>query len=144
MKKENMKIYFSGSIHGGVERIEHYGKIVNYLQNYGEVINETANVAAHIIGSGEKYHVADDDYYKRVLVLVSEPDVIVIGIGEDASHAVKIGERILCLFNSDGKKDISKIKSVNTNMMVRDYQEVEDAYKTIDDFFSSFDKKPTT
>ena len=35
-----MKIYFSGSIYGGRQKLDTYKKLVSELSKYGEILNE--------------------------------------------------------------------------------------------------------
>ena len=49
-----MKIYFSGSIRGGRDDAEIYRQIIDYLQNFGEVLTEhVGDNSLHSLGESQ-------------------------------------------------------------------------------------------
>jgi len=136
-----MKIYFAGSIRGGRNDVETYSKIINYLKKYGRVLTEHVG-SKELTDSGEP--IPDEDIYTRDMALLKSADVLVaevstpsLGVGYEIAKAEEWGKSILCLYKKfeNGKK-LSAIMEGNKDLIVKEYVNLDEVFKYIDDFFS--------
>jgi len=135
-----MKIYFAGSIRAGRGNQDAYFKIIEYLKKYGQVLTED-------IGDGSltdlrEKNISDEEIYKRDLSWLKEADVFIaeistpsLGVGYEVAKAEEWGKRILCLCRKpeDGKK-ISAMMKGNKNIILKEYNNLDEAFSFIDDF----------
>ncbi len=137
-----MKIYFAGSIRGGRDDKELYGKLIQHLGKYGQVLTEHVG-DGNLNDSGED-HQPDQWIYKRDMEWVRASDVIVaevttpsLGVGYEIGSSEAIGKKILCLYRSQPNKSLSAMINGNPNVQVISYANLEEAIHHIDKFFQS-------
>jgi len=139
-----MKIYFAGSIRGGRDDIELYLKIINHLQNHGQVLTEHIG-DKKITGLGE-HGLADVKIFERDMAWLEEADVVIadvsvssLGVGYEIAKAEELGKRILCLHRIQPEKKLSAMIAGNKNILtlVKMYKDLDEALKIIDDFFKT-------
>lgn len=135
-----MKIYFAGSIRGGREDSELYGRIIAVLAKHGEVLTEH-------IGNGQITEQGEDlplsEIYERDIRWLGSADVLVaevttpsIGVGYEIGRAEAQGKRVLCLYRPNGSKRlVSAMVGGNKDVTVREYQTIEEAEVILADFF---------
>ena len=135
-----MKIYFAGSIRAGRGDQNTYFKIIEYLKKYGQVLTEHIG-DGNLTDLGEK-DISEEEIYKRDMSWLRETDVFVaeistpsLGVGYEIARAEEWGKRILCLCRrpEDGKK-ISTIMKGNKNIILKEYNDLDEAFSFIDDF----------
>jgi len=133
------KIYFAGSIRGGRNDQEFYEKIINYLQNFGEVLTEHVGQAG-ITPSGES-GMSDQEIYNRDIDWLSSSDIVVadvsmpsLGVGFEIARAVALNIQVLCLYRVQGDKKLSAMISGCPDIQVKEYQTIEDVVKILDEF----------
>ena len=133
------KIYFAGSIRGGRNDREFYEKIINYLQNFGEVLTEHVGHAS-ITPSGEA-DMSDQEIYNRDIGWLSSSDVVVadvsmpsLGVGFEIARAVELKKKVLCLYRVQADKKLSAMISGCPDIHVKKYQTFEEVMQIIDDF----------
>jgi len=136
-----MKIYFAGSIRGGRADHESYFKIIEYLKKYGQVLTEHVG-DKNLTDLGEK-NIPEEEIYKRDVSWLKETDVFIaevstpsLGVGYEIAKAEEQGKRILCLGKKqeDGKR-ISAIIKGNKGIILKEYNDLDEAFQYIDDFF---------
>jgi len=90
---------------------------------------------------GEK-NISEEEIYKRDLSWLRETDVFIaeistssLGVGYEIAKAEELGKRILCLCRKpeDGKK-ISAMMTGNKNIILKEYNDLDEAFSFIDDF----------
>jgi hypothetical protein len=137
-----MKIYFAGSIRAGRVDQESYFKIIEYLKKYGQVLTEHVG-DKDLTDSGEK-NISEGEIYERDMSWLKETDVFIaeisipsLGVGYEIAKAEEWGKRILCLCRKpeDGKK-ISAIIKGNKNIILKEYNDLDEAFQYIDDFLN--------
>ncbi len=123
-----MKIYFAGSISGGRDDAALYSKIIDLLQNYGDVLTE------HIGNSGLSDQGEQDftkDYiFKRDVALLESSDWVVaevtapsLGVGYELGISEKLGKNVLCLFRENSGKRLSAMVEGNSSFITQYYSE---------------------
>ena len=135
-----MKIYFAGSIRGGRDCKDAYLEIINHLKQYGEVLTEHIG-NQDLADSGEK-GISEERIYNRDMFWLKQSDVVVaevsspsLGVGYELSRAEKMGKRILCLYKLQKGKMLSAMIQGNKNFVVKEYDDVDEALKFVDEFF---------
>jgi nucleoside 2-deoxyribosyltransferase len=130
-----MKIYFSGSIRGGRKYQPIYKEIINYLKKYGEVLTE--HIGRNNLNEGEW---PDELIYEKDMEWLEEADVLIaevsqpsLGVGYEIRRAEELKKKILCLYKNGIK--VSAMVLGNKNLNVKEYKNLEEAFKHIDDFF---------
>ena len=116
-----MKIYMSGSIYGGREKIETYKLLISELEKYAEVINK--NIADEEVLEKEALQ-NDADIFNDLEIKLKSADLIFaevsipsLGVGYELGLADAIGKRIVAIYD---KKVTSKVST-----MIRGNQRIE-------------------
>ena len=132
-----MKIYFSGSIRGGREKVEAYSKIVKKLQEYGDVL--TAHVADKNLGNSGEQDLSKEEIYSRDMKWLEEADIVVaettvasLGVGYELAVAEKFGKRTICFFDKTSGKTLSAMIEGDKFYDVVYYSNVEEVLNYID------------
>jgi len=135
-----MKIYFAGSIRAGRGDQDAYSKIIEYLKKYGQVLTEHIG-DGNLTDLGEK-NISEQEIYERDLSWLREADVFIaeistpsLGVGYEIAKAEEWGKRILCLCRKpeNGKK-ISAMMTGDKNIILKEYNDLDEAFSFIDDF----------
>lgn len=107
-----MKIYFSGAVKGGRERITTYYTMVKALKDYGEVLTEQVSD----IGYTSKGYSAAKDVYFQDINWLNQSDVVVaeistasLGVGYELAYAEKLGLRTICFYEKSNANGISSM-----------------------------------
>lgn len=141
VKIKYMKIYFAGSICAGRVDHESYFKIIKYLKKYGQVLTEHIG-DKNLTDFGEK-NIPEEEIYERDISWLKETDVFIaevstpsLGVGYEIAKAEEWGKRILCLYRKleDGKRISVMIKG-NKNIILKEYNDLDEVFRYIDDFF---------
>ncbi len=136
------KIYFAGSIRGGRNDRELYKQIIDYLQNFGEVLTEH-------VGEGDVLATIDlnktsDEIYNRDLKWLMSSDLVVVevstpslGVGFEIAKAIEFNKKILCLYRVQENKILSAMIAGCPGIEVVEYKTFEDVKNIIDNFIKS-------
>lgn len=98
-----MKIYFAGSITAGRQHVPVYERIIEQLQEYGEVLTEHVGQGS-LDADGEPHppeyiNERDLDWLRESEVLVADLSVPSLGVGYEIGKAEEWGKRIVLLCN---------------------------------------------
>ena len=134
------KIYFAGSISGGREDTELYLGIIKYLKKHGEVLTE--HIGDSSIISKMEDVLTDFEIHERDLNWLTEADVLVaevtkpsLGVGYEIRKVINQNKKVLCLYRPQNGKRLSAMIKGSPTITNREYNNLEDAKKIIDDFF---------
>ena len=126
-----MKIYFAGSIRGGRERVDDYARIVNKLQEYGEVL--TVHVANPELCDKGEAKLSLQEIYDRDMKWLAESDLLVaevsmpsLGVGYELGVAEKLGKRVICLYDNKSDKSLSAMIGGNSNFKIVRYNTIDE------------------
>jgi len=139
-----MKIYFAGSIRGGRNDSEKYFEIVNYLKKHGEVLTEHVG-AKNITELGEQ-NLCAEEIYNRDLKWLEEADIVIgevstpsLGVGYEIAKAEKLKKSILCVYQKQkDDKEVSAMIKGNNNVVFKEYIDLSELFKIIDDFLINY------
>jgi 2'-deoxynucleoside 5'-phosphate N-hydrolase len=139
-----MKIYFAGSIRGGRDDAELYHSLIQYLTKYGEVLTEHIG-DKKLSSKGEgtldnKYiHDRDMEWIMEADVIVGEVTQVSLGVGYELGRAVENGKKILCLYRPSEDKKLSAMIAGCREIVNREYNDLEEGKKIIDEFFKDIE-----
>ncbi len=133
-----MKIYFTGAITGNSESKENFFRFMEYLKKYGEVVDEVAG------WNGEDFSLTPKAVHDRDFKWLEEADVLIaevtnksLGVGYEIGRAVELNKKILCLYCPEEGKKVSPIITGCGNLTLKQYNNLEEAFCLIDDFFKT-------
>ncbi len=134
---EEPKIYFAASIRGGREHVETYGKLVDHLKEFGNVLTE--HVGDRNVEEEEDPN-TDREIFERDIDWLVDADMVVaevttpsLGVGFEISKAVEEDIPVLCLFRPGGK-NLSAMINGCPDVEVFRYNTVEDALEATESF----------
>ena len=135
-----MKIYFAGSIRGGREDANLYLKIIKHLQTKGKVLTE--HVGDKNVESVGEANLTDEYIHNRDVSWLDEADIVVaevtnpsLGVGYEIRYSIDRKKKVLCLYRPQNGKRLSAMIAGCKDIIVQEYTNLEQAKKTIDNFF---------
>ena len=107
-----MKIYVSGSIYGGRQKIETYKIIIDALEKYGEVLDKQIIdedvLKKEEFQSDEEIFKGLEEWLKSADIVFAEVTVPSLGVGYELGYADKLGKKIIAIY------DLNEIDKVST------------------------------
>lgn len=137
-----MRIYFAGSIRGGVWNRDNYFVMVDYLKKFGSVLTE------HIPYTNEMdvSDISDREIFERDMAWIRSADLMVaevsnpsLGVGYEICKAEEFGIPVLCLYQKGSKRRLSAMIEGNSYCNVKKYSSTEEAWVFIKDFVKGID-----
>ena len=139
-----MKIYVSGSIYGGTQKIDTYKIMIEHLEKYGEVL--TKQIADPNTIANEKYQ-SDEDIYNDLEnklehsdILIAEVSVPSLGVGYEIGYAHKLGKKIIAIYDENYTKKISTMIRGNKKITLIPYTDIVEVLKKIDKIIEKLKK----
>eukprot|EP00088_Acartia_fossae_P039085 TRINITY_DN4067_c0_g1_i1.p1 TRINITY_DN4067_c0_g1~~TRINITY_DN4067_c0_g1_i1.p1 ORF type:complete len:156 (-),score=32.30 TRINITY_DN4067_c0_g1_i1:554-1021(-) len=108
-----LKIYFCGSMRGGRQDVDLYGKLVEKLGAYGSVLTpfvadkKITNLGSEHAGGDKGIHDRDVELLEQSDVIVAEVTQPSLGVGYEIGRAVAMNKPILCLYRPQEGKLLS-------------------------------------
>ena len=125
-----MKIYFSGSIYGGRQKLDTYKKLINELKKYGEVLNE--EVASDDVIINEK-DVPDNQIFENLEQELNETDIIFaeftvpsLGVGYEIGYADSHNKKIIGIYDKTVTTKITTMFRGNKNLKIIPYTDINE------------------
>ncbi|MBB6462142.1 nucleoside 2-deoxyribosyltransferase [Flammeovirga kamogawensis] len=119
-----MKIYFSGAIRGGREDAELYAKIIQHLQQYGDVLTEhigQMDLQEKVITDIE-IHNQDLNWLIESDIIIAEVTVPSLGVGYELGRGVEMNKPTFCFHRSEKTSAMvsgcSEIKTFKYNSLI--------------------------
>lgn len=132
-----MDIYFAGAIRGGREKVNDYQKIINKLEEIGNVL--TTHIANKEIGDKGENNMTPKEIYDRDVVWLKNSELIVaevsvpsLGIGYELGLAESLGKKIICLYDINSNKTLSAMIEGNKNFEIVKYNNIEEVLEYLD------------
>ena len=130
-----MNIYFCGSMTGSQEKMDDYKKLIDSLENYGNVLNKF--VGEKIVNSDAKYiYNRDVDNLKHANVLIADVTIISTGVGFELGYADNLNIKTLVIYDENKKLPSSLILG-NSNFTIKSYKNLEEAKEIIANFMKN-------
>lgn len=135
-----MKIYFAGSVRGGIENASLFKEIISYLRKHGEVIG--GEHADDDLASLQK-NTDDRSIYNRDSKRLDQADVLVaevstpsLGVGYEIGLSTQQNKKVLTLFKKTPGKKLSAMINGSPKVTNKSYENLEDIKRIINDFLS--------
>lgn len=132
-----MNIYFAGAIRGGREKVNDYVKIVNKLQEIGNVL--TTHVAdTNLSNKGEnnlslkEIYDRDVEWLKSSELIVAEISIPSLGIGYELGLAESLGKKVICLYDINADKTLSAMIGGNDNFEIVKYNSIDEVLEYLE------------
>ena len=131
-----MKIYFSGSIYGGRQKLDTYQILINELKKNNKVLNEEV-ADVHIIE--REIETSDEKIFKNLEKKLKEADLIFaeltipsLGVGYELAYAENLGKPIYAVYEKNanvsallrGDKNIHFLPYDNMNQVIDKINEI--------------------
>lgn len=125
-----MKIYFSGSIYGGRQKLETYKKLVKELQKYGEVLDaEVADDNVLIDEEGK----TDYEIFENLEKELNEADLIFaeltvpsLGVGYEIGYADKSNKKIIGIYDKTVIPKVTTMLRGNKRLKIIPYTDISE------------------
>ena len=132
-----MKIYVSGSIYGGLEKIDTYKVLIDELEKYGEVL--TKQIADPNTIDNE-VNQKDEDIYNDLEnklisadILIAEVTIPSLGVGYEIGYADKLGKRIIAIYDENYITKVSTMIRGNQRITLIPYRDINDIINKLGD-----------
>ena len=136
-----MKIYFSGSIYGGRQKLETYKKLVKELQNYGEVLNP--QVADDNVLINEKQNSDNqifEDYEKELQecdLVFAEVTIPSLGVGYEIGYADSHNKPIIAIYDKTVVSKVTTMLRGNKRIKIIPYTNVEEIINNLEEILKN-------
>jgi len=134
------KIYFSGSIRGGRQDVQLYGRIIEMLGKHGTVLTEMVGDRG-LTASGSDG--PETSIYEKDMAWLTEADAVVaevtapsLGVGYELAKAEDMGKPVLCLYRESPERKLSAMIAGNPVFKIHTYAESNDLGPVFDTFFT--------
>lgn len=134
-----MKIYFCGSIRGGRELAERYGRMVAALKEYGEVLTEHVGspTLTHFGGDGtnEFIYRRDTAKLRECDILLAECTVPSLGVGYEIAYGEALGKPVHIFYGGEDPRRLSAMLAGNAALHIHYYRTDAELLQQISDVF---------
>ena len=132
-----MNIYVSGSMYGGQQKIDTYKKLIDKLEEYGEVL--TKQIADPKAIEKEE-HQNDADIYKdlekkleKADIVIAEVSVASIGVGYEIGYAAKLNKKIVAIYDENYLDKVTTMVRGNKKIRIIPYKDIDEILDNIED-----------
>lgn len=136
-----MKIYISGSIYGGTQKIETYKKLIKALKNYGEILDD--QIADENTIAKEEFQ-NDEDIYKDLEskmkiadIIFAEVSIPSLGVGYELGFADKLGKRIIAIYDETYTPKVSTMIRGNKRIKLIPYKDILEIINNLDNILDN-------
>ena len=132
-----MNIYFAGSIRGGSEDRELYGRLIGELAAHGTVLTEHVARPRDVERgmTDREIHSRDMAWLESADVMVAEVTIPSLGVGYELASAERLGTPALCLFRPSSGRSLSAMIG-GSSLRVAEYSTVDEAADAIRSFLA--------
>lgn len=125
-----MKIYFSGSIYGGRQKLETYKKLIKELKKYGEVLDEEVGDDNVLI---DEEGVPDNEIFENLEKKLNQADLIFaeltvtsLGVGYEIGYADSHNKKIIGIYDETVVPKITTMLRGNKRLKIIPYTNIDE------------------
>ncbi len=125
-----MKIYISGSIYGGREKLETYKKMIPALEQFAEVVDK--NIADDDVLKKEEFQ-RDEDVFQDLEEKLKSADLIFaevtipsLGVGYELGLADALGKRVIGIYDITITPKVSTMIRGNKRIRLIPYENIDE------------------
>ncbi len=137
-----MKIYMSGSIYGGTQKIDTYKKLIEALKSYGEILDD--QIADENTIAKEAFQ-NDEDIYKDLEskmkiadIIFAEVSIPSLGVGYELGFADKLGKRIIAIYDETYTPKVSTMIRGNKRIGLIPYKDISEIINNLDNILKKY------
>lgn len=134
-----MKIYVSGSIYGGREKVETYKIIINALEKYGEVydkeIIDEDVIEKEKFQSDEEIFKKLEGYLKNIDIVFAEVTVPSLGVGYELGFADQLGKKVIAIYDMNVVDKVSTMIRGNKRIKLIGYKNISEIVDNLENIF---------
>ena len=131
-----MKIYVSGSIYGGRQKIETYKTIINALEKYGEVCDK--QIIDEDVLKKEEFQ-SDEEIFEGLEALLKTVDMVFaevtvpsLGVGYELGFADQLGKKIIAIYDLNMIDKVSTMIRGNKRINLIGYHDISEIVNNLD------------
>lgn len=132
-----MKIYMSGSIYGGTEKIDTYKKLIEALKNHGEILDDQIadenTIAKEVFQNDEDIYKDLEAKLKIADVIFAEVSIPSLGVGYELGFADKLGKRIIAIYDETYTPKVSTMIRGNKRIKLIPYNDIAEIIDNLDE-----------
>ena len=125
-----MKIYISGSIYGGQEKIETYKILIKELEKYGIVydkqIADPEVIEKEVFQKDEEIFLNLESCIKDADILFAEITVPSLGVGYEIGLADSLGKKIIGIYDKTKINKVSTMLRGNKRIRIIEYSNIKE------------------
>lgn len=132
-----MKIYMSGSIYGGTQKIETYKILINNLKKYGEILND--NIANENTIADEVFQ-RDEDIFDDLVakmhtadIVFSEVSIPSLGVGYELGLADSLDKKIIAIYDKEYVDKVSTMIRGNKRIKLVPYHDLNEIIDNLEE-----------
>ena len=137
-----MKIYFSGSIYGGRQKLQTYKILVKELQKYGEVLDPEVADSQVIEKEND---VTDESIFKKLEQKLNQADIIFaeltvpsLGVGYELGYADSHDKKIVGIYDKTAVQKITTMVRGNKRIKVIPYTDIYEIIDNLGNILENF------
>lgn len=139
-----MKIYMSGSIYGGTEKIDIYKKLIEALKNYGEILDDQIadenTIAKEVFQNDEDIYKDLEAKLKIADIIFAEVSIPSLGVGYELGFADKLGKRIIAIYDETYTPKVSTMIRGNKRIKLIPYNDIAEIIDNLDEIITIYKK----
>lgn len=125
-----MKIYISGSIYGGTQKIETYKILIKELEKYGEVLDKQVadenTIANEAFQSDEEIYTDLEEKLKIADIIFAEVSIPSLGVGYELGFADKLNKKIIAIYDQNYTEKVSTMIRGNKRIELIPYKDIKE------------------
>lgn len=131
-----MKIYMSGSMYGGTQKIETYKILIKELKKYGEILNN--NIADEEAIAKEEFQ-SDEEIYNELQgklkiadLVFAEVTIPSLGVGYELGLANQFKKKMIAIYDQTITKKVSTMIRGNKKINLIPYSDISEIINNLD------------
>ena len=136
-----MRIYVSGSIYGGRQKIETYKTMINALEKYGEVCDK--QIIDEDVLKKEAFQ-SDEEIFEGLEALLKTSDLVFaevtvpsLGVGYELGFADQLGKKIIAIYDLNVIDKVSTMIRGNKRIKLIGYHDISEIVDNLDELLKS-------
>lgn len=125
-----MKIYISGSIYGGTQKIETYKILIKELEKYGEVLDKQVadenTIANEAFQTDEEIYTDLEEKLKIADIIFAEVSIPSLGVGYELGFADKLNKKIIAIYDQNYTEKVSTMIRGNKRIELIPYKNIKE------------------
>lgn len=125
-----MKIYISGSIYGGTQKIETYKILIKELEKYGEVLDKQVadenTIANEAFQTDEEIYTDLEEKLKIADIIFAEVSIPSLGVGYELGFADKLNKKIIAIYDQNYTEKVSTMIRGNKRIELIPYKDIKE------------------